>query len=518
MTSQPPTGLRSRSAAVLACRDSAVAANRGRERRQLLAGALLLAALSLTALFAGGRGLAAAETAPEPLANDLVEAWTGDLDGMVERRRIRVITTFSRTGFFLDGAQERGLTYELASALTKALNHKFKTKASEAIELIMVPVPPDQLFAALNQGLGDIVAANLTVTADRQALADFTAALRQDNSHVVATGPGSPDLASLDDLAGQTVHVRRSSGYWSSLAALNDDLQQRGLAAVVLAPADEHLRDEDLLELVASGALGLTVVDGYTGTLWGKVLKDLVLRSDLAVADSGDIAWAVRKGSPKLIAALNDFIGGLQKRDDLEAVLIRRYYDETKWIANPHETRDRKRFDQAAPFFKTYAAAYDFDWLMIAAQAYQESRIDQSARNPTGAVGIMQIKPETAGDKAVGIHDISSPENNIHAGVKYLRVLITTYLDDPALDPQNQLLMALAAYNAGPGGLKGLRKRAVKMGLDPNVWFGNVEHAAARHIGAETVTYVANIAKYYYAYRAAAEIEAARAQAKSAEQ
>ena len=164
--------------------------------------------------------------------------------------------------------------------------------------------------------------------------------------------------------------------------------------------------------------------------------------------------------------------------------------------------------------FKKYGQQYDFDWLMIAAQGYQESQLDQSARSPRGAIGVMQLMPKTAADPTVGIPDIESVDNNIHAGVKYLRTLVDKYLDDPALDRKNRTLMAFAAYNAGPGNLRKFRKLAAESGLDPNVWFHNVEHAAAEIVGRETVQYVANIYKYYVAYRLATERHEERTKAK----
>ena len=230
--------------------------------------------------------------------------------------------------------------------------------------------------------------------------------------------------------------------------------------------------------------------------------------------DDGEIAWAVRPDAPELLAAVNRFVPQARQGTELGNTLIKRYFKTNKWISNPVASADLKRFELAVPLFQTYAGQYGFDWLLIAAQSYQESRIDQSVTSPVGAVGVMQIKPETAADKAVGIPDISTIEPNIHAGVRYLRWIMDTYLDDPALDDKNRLFLAFAGYNAGPGRLQSLREKTAKDGLDPNQWFGNVEHAAAAKVGRETVTYVMNIAKYYFAYRIILESEAAAEDAK----
>jgi membrane-bound lytic murein transglycosylase MltF len=158
--------------------------------------------------------------------------------------------------------------------------------------------------------------------------------------------------------------------------------------------------------------------------------------------------------------------------------------------------------------FKRYAGQYRFDHLMIAAQAYQESQLDQTKRSQAGAVGVMQVLPKTAKDPVVGIPDITRLDNNIHAGVKYLRFMTDRYFNQPGMDATNRTLFTFAAYNAGPAKVTRLRKQAAQEGLDPNLWFGNVERVAAKVIGRETVQYVSNIYKYYVAYRIVAEREA----------
>ena len=136
---------------------------------------------------------------------------------------------------------------------------------------------------------------------------------------------------------------------------------------------------------------------------------------------------------------------------------------------------------------------------LVAAQGYQESGLDQSARSGAGAIGIMQLLRSTAEDPNVGIPDIELAESNVHAGVKYLDFLRNRYFDEPEIDAFNRALFSFAAYNAGPARVRGLRRKAAEAGLDPNRWFFNVEHVAGKVIGRETVNYVANINKYYIA-------------------
>ena len=182
-------------------------------------------------------------------------------------------------------------------------------------------------------------------------------------------------------------------------------------------------------------------------------------------------------------------------------ILFKRYLENTKWVRNAHDEEELKRFRAALEFFREYGKTYKFDWLMIAALAYQESRIDQSKRSPAGAVGVMQILPSTAADPNVNIPDIEKLENNIHAGIKYLRFINNRYFEKEPMDDRNKILFSFASYNAGPAKIARLRTRARKAGLDPNIWFRNVEIIAARRIGRETVQYVSNIYKYFTAYR-----------------
>ena len=483
----------------------------GKYRRciRLLLAFGLLAAAQVAALAPASAQEEEDKAVPQlQLLTGLNQPYVGDLPALVERRVVRVLTVYNKTGYFLDGLQQRGITYEIAKVFEEFLNKDQKIGKKQPLHVAMVPVARDQLIPWLLQGQGDIVAANMTITPERAQQVAFSDPFATGVKEILVTGPGAPALATLDDLSGKQVHVRLSSSYHESLEALNAALAARGLAPARLVAADENLEDEDLLEMVSAGILPYAVVDEHKAKLWVEVIPHLTLRDDLVLRSDAAIAWAVRPDSPELLAAVNRFVPKAKKGTELGNTLIKRYFKANKWITNPAGTAEMKRFQAAVPLFQTYAARYGFDWVMVAAQGYQESRIDQSVVSPVGALGVMQVKPETAADKAVGIPDISTMEPNIHAGVRYLRFIIDTYLDDPAIDDKNRLLLGFAGYNAGPGRLNTLRKKAKEDGLDPNVWFGNVEHAAAAKIGRETVTYVANIAKYYYAYRLILDSEA----------
>ena len=226
--------------------------------------------------------------------------------------------------------------------------------------------------------------------------------------------------------------------------------------------------------------------------------SSLTLHSTVALRKGADIAWAIRKDSPKLKAALNRFLAknGL---DSLNARLIfRRYLLNTQYVKSATAEAEMKRFRALVGYFRTYSSKYNLDWMLMAAQGYQESRLNQQAKSHVGAIGVMQIMPETGKDLKVG--DITKAEANIHGGIKYIRFMIDEYYEDEPMDDLNKVLFAFAAYNCGPGRVRQLRRQAASRGLDPNVWFDNVERVAASVIGRETVTYVSNIYKYYVSY------------------
>jgi membrane-bound lytic murein transglycosylase MltF len=433
--------------------------------------------------------------APTSTAEDqLTPSWRGDFNAMTERRLIRVATTFSRTNYFLDAGQPRGAGYEGLMEFEKSINRQLGSGKLE-VEILMIPMRRDRLFSALVEGYADLAAANLTVTPERLELVDFSDPVYQGVSEVIVTGPGSPQLGALTDLAGREVHVRRSSSFFNSLTRLSDELVAAGGKPIKIRAADEILETEDLLELVASGNLPLTVADSHIATFWAEVLDGLVVREDLALVEGQSIAWAFRKNSPELAEVVNSFVAQHKKGTLFGNVILKRYLQQNDWVRNPLSEKQIELFARYRGYFQKYAEEYGVDWVLSAAQGFQESGFDQNAKSRAGAVGIMQIKPSTAADKNVGIPDITSAENNIHAGIKYLAFIRDRYFTEGP-DPWNQQLLALAAYNAGPARIRQFRQQAVEKGLDPDVWFREVEQVASR----ETVTYVSNIAKYYVTY------------------
>jgi membrane-bound lytic murein transglycosylase MltF len=255
--------------------------------------------------------------------------------------------------------------------------------------------------------------------------------------------------------------------------------------------------------------LPATVSINIRAEFWSKIFSSLKLQPKIVLNDEEQLAFATRKDSPQLQQLLNEFMRGRELGTLYGNILVRRYLQNTHWVKDPTPSVEMKKFQTYVRYFQKYAAEYDFDYLMLMAQGYQESGLDQNVRSPGGAVGIMQVKPKDAAAPPISISDVELAENNIHAGAKMLRTIADTYFRDDKLDPTNKILMSFASYNAGPNRIAELREKAASQGLDPNQWFGNVELVVAQNIGQITVQYVSNIYKYYVAYRLVLQAEKA---------
>jgi membrane-bound lytic murein transglycosylase MltF len=377
-----------------------------------------------------------------------------------------------------------------------------------------VPVMRDQLFPALQGGKVDLIAGAITVTPERQALADFSTPLRTNVSEIPVTPKGVPAIATPDDLSGREVLLRKSSSYYSSIVQLNESLTRRGKAPVVVKEAPEALEDDDLLEMVNAGLVDVTIVDDFLVDFWSQVFTNLQPHRGAAVRTGGTIAVGVRKGNPKLLRAVNTWVKEYGPRTAFGNMVQRKYFGKADYVKNAASEAERQKLLAVVEMFRRYGDRYDVDFLLMAAQGFQESRLDQSVKSRVGAVGVMQVMPATGRELAVG--DISQIEPNIHAGVKYFRFMVDQYYKDEPMTQLNKGLLTLASYNAGPNRIRQLRKETARRGLDPNVWFGNVEQVVSEKIGRETVTYVSNIYKYYVAYRLVMDRAQARQEAKEA--
>ena len=436
------------------------------------------------------------------------QPWIGDFDAMLERRLIRVYSPYSRSLYFIDKGRERGVGAELVRDFERWVNQKYaKQLGKRPLTVVIVAATRDRLLTDLTDGNADIAIGNLTVTPEREKIIDFVAPDdKVVNVEIVVTGPASPPIASIDDLSGKTLHVRKASSYYQSVEAVNEKLRAGGKPAINVVLVPDALEDEDMLEMLNAGILQTMVVDDWKAKLWAQVLPKINVHDEIVLRPPTKKGWAIRKNSPQLAAVLNEFYVSWAKKQGVIPYRQQQYMKTIKALNDPRASSDFKRFQDTIALFRKYGTQYNFDPLMLAAQGYQESALDQTKKSPVGAIGVMQLMPAPGQSLKVG--DITVPAAYVHGGTKYMDQLMTQYFNDAKFDEQNRTLFAFASYNAGPGNISKMRKEAEKRGLDPDKWFNHVEVVTAEKIGMETTTYVRNIFKYYVSYRLTQEADA----------
>ena|SRR5215469_15005527 len=443
------------------------------------------------------------------------ERWSGDLIEIAKRRILRILIVPTALGFYFNGSQMQGAMYELGRELEKELNKKLKT-GNLPIIAAFIPVAREEMISKLAAGYGDLAA---TLIAPREAQGtqvDYTAPLVPNAAGVVVTGPAAPPLAKLDDLSSHEVYVHENTIVWDKLVELNGQLSKKG-KPIKLMPADHNLLDDDIAQMVNAGLVPTTIMYDEIADAWAKVLPGLRVHHDLLLG-TAPLCWAVQRNTPQLKAAVNDFISSHRLGTAYGNTVAQRYLKQTKWVLDATSREDLKRFDEMVKLFQQYGNQYSFPYLLLAAQAYQESRLNQRLKSAAGAVGVMQIKPSTAANDPIDIPRVQKLDRNIEAGAKYMRYMMQQYYANEPMDQVTKGLFALASYNAGPAKIQKLRKEAAQRGYDPNLWFNNVEIVASVEIGRETVDYVSNIYKYYLAYKMVLERQARSKEVKQKKQ
>jgi len=439
---------------------------------------------------------------PEDEIIGLGKPMFGDLDSMIARRRIRALVPYNHTYYFIDGGERRGLAYEALNMFEESLNKELGTiEGTPRVRIIFIPTSHDRIIPLLKNGYGDLAVSGLTVTDDRKEIIDFSVPTMSGISEILISGPASPPVKIRADLAGERVFVHPTSSFRQGLESLSDSLVQAGQEAIQIEPLAEYLETEDALQMVSAGIIPFTVVEEDIAGHWSEVLDSLKAHPEIPINTNTSYAWAFRQNSPQFAAKVNQFIRENRKGTLIGNILYNRYLKNDRYLKNALSRPAIQRLGDIQSLFMKYGDMYQFDWLLLAALAYQESGLDQNTKSHAGAVGIMQIRPKTAAGSPINIQGVDQVENNIHAGTKYLRFLIDRYYKSDSIDVLNQGLFALAAYNAGPARINRLRKKAARQGLDPNLWFDSVEMVAANDIGRETVRYVSNIYKYFTSYR-----------------
>jgi membrane-bound lytic murein transglycosylase MltF len=422
-----------------------------------------------------------------------------DLPEMLKRRTIRVLTTYAPSTYFIFGGRSYGFEYSLLKDFEVFINRHFGRKPMQTV-LEFIPVPENLLIPCLQLGIGDMVAAGIRRPSQDIADVDFTIPYLQNVSDVLITHRKAPAASMIEELAGRVIHIQPAWQQSKTLRRINARLLVKGLRPLQKITTNGFLSSEDILALVNEGVIDLSIVESHIARLWSSVYPDIVILEFPEISAHTPISWAVRRDNPEFKASLDRFLRSRQRGSRFGNIYYRQYFKETRWISNPLIPTDHAKFSRYAPLFRKYGSQYGFDWMLLAAIAYQESQMKNRRRSHAGAIGLMQVMPATAGDANVDIDNIRDPEQNVHAGTKYLALLRDVYFPATEYSPKERIHFILAAYNAGPGKIARCRRLAARMGNDPHKWFGHTELAARRLVGNETVRYVSNVSKYYMAY------------------
>ena len=385
------------------------------------------------------------------------QTFTDDLPGLKERRRLRMITRNNAMTYFIHRGRQVGFEYELIKEF--ADRHDLRLD-------IVIPDSHADLLSYLNEGKGDVVAAAMTITEERGKQAAFTLPYNEVDELVVVRAE-EDSIASLEDLAGRTVHVRASSSFYTTLMALADSI-----AGLQVVPLPDDLETEDILAGVEAGRYDITLCD--SNLLDVELAYGRALKAAFSIKPTV-LGWAVRRDNPALLAALNQYVqeekGGL-----FFNMMKKRYFKNKRTITRAKDSLRVDLSGRLSPYdelVKKYARQYGQDWRLITAQMYQESKFDPQATSWVGARGLMQIMPVTG--RELGFTNLHDPEENIHAGVKYMSQLAKRF--DPQIPIEERMRFALAAYNVGYGHVLDARRLAREKGLNPDQWFGHVEQA-----------------------------------------
>jgi membrane-bound lytic murein transglycosylase F len=418
------------------------------------------------------------------------------LEEIVKSGYLRVLTRNNDTSFFIYRGHRMGFDYELGKRLAQHLGIR--------VDMIITQSWSD-MVPALLKGEGDVIAAEVTVTDERKKQVLFAEPWGH-TREVVVWKDGSPPLKSAEDLAGKEVHVRKSSTYAQSLVELNGKLENK----VVILPLPEDWETDTILQAVSKGEIVYTVADELLANVHSAYFPNLVVGPP--ISPERDLAWAVRPGDVKLKKTIDEVFHELRKKPDFN-ILRKKYFEAERTLKTQRkdkfyasETGTLSPYD---PLVRKYAEQHDFDWRLVAAQIYQESRFDPQRKSWVGALGLFQIMPATA--KGLGITDPTDPEQSIRGGLKYMQQLSDHYKD--VADPIERYRFALAAYNSGFGHVDDARHLARGARKDPAKWqavaefllkLSDKKYASKARFGfcrgSEPVDYVRHIDERYTGY------------------
>lgn len=415
-----------------------------------------------------------------------------DLQEILNQDELIVLTGFNAYSYFIYRGETMGFDYELISRFAEELG----------VRLVIRIVPElEEMFRMLNEGEGDIIAYNLTVTNDRKERIAFTDYLYTTKQVLVQRKPENwrtkkrheieaQLIKTPLELDGKTINVRGHSVYRKRLENLADEIG--GTINVVEAEGDVSV--EHLIEMVSDGVIDYTIADENVAQLSKAQYENIDISMEVSLSQM--ISWGVRRNSTELRAALNTWIDSL-KSEAVYYTIYNKYFDDRsryrRRMESEYLVNIGGKLSQYDEELKAYAGELGWNWLLLASVIYQESQFDPYAQSWAGARGLMQLMPGTAKD--MGVSNVYNPEQNMKGGVKYLKFL-QSYWEDKIDDEQERIKFILASYNAGYGHVIDARALAEKFGADPDVWDDNVEKYLL--LKSQKKYYTDDVVKYGY--------------------
>lgn len=440
----------------------------------------------------------------------MTDYYTYDFDKLTETGVIRILVVYDGVNYYFVDGHEDGFAVAMGKKLKAYINDTYLKDRKTRIDVQYVPVRSDQIFAMLDKGVGDIAASFIVPTQRLKNEVAFTDPFMTELQELIVTKKNSPKISSIKELSGKSLYIRKSSKSYETLRALNIAFRSMNWAPVNIVLVQESMQDAELIERVQNNEIPATVVSSAQAKLWEYVFAGIRVHSEFPISSHNSMNWAVRSFNYHLLNVVNKFVALYNQNTKEGKTLIATYF---RPLANSAVTYSKKQslatmgmkfedFQRFKNVFKKYGEMYGLDWRMLMSQAYQESSFNPDAKSKKGPVGLFQVSPIMAQNFLVESTDeLHTIDGNVKAATKYLKYIIDNYLSDSFyLDNQNQLAFALASYNAGPGRIKYYRTLAERQGMDPNIWFGNVEKIVEEKGLTETVLYVSSILKRYRAF------------------
>lgn len=387
-----------------------------------------------------------------------------------ERDTLRVITAYNSFSYFIYRGTPMGYEYELVQRLADYLDLELKIIIAEDL---------DDVFKLLNKGKGDLIAYNLTVTMDRKKKVKFTDYHTTTQQVLVQKKPdnwrkmkihqiNNALIRNQINLIDKTIHVRENTSYFKRIHNLSEEIG--GKIDIDTMPG--NMQTEDIIKMVADNKIQYTIADKNIALINKNYYRDLDIKTPVSFPQQ--ISWAVRKNNPVLLDTINAWIKQMKKKTDYY-VIYNKYFKNirayTKRRSSEFYSKEGGKISKYDDIIKQYADKIKWDWRILASLIYQESQFKPTRKSWAGAVGLMQLMPETARD--MGITNLTDPENSIKAGTKYLKQLQNFWIKRTA-DSSEALKFALASYNVGKGHLLDARRLCRKYGKNPEIWNDNV--------------------------------------------